>query len=232
MSRRGQDNLSGRILYEDNHLLALNKLPGELVQGDATGDLPLVEELRQFIKVRDAKPGNVFLQVIHRIDRPVSGAVLFAKTSKAVERMNALFRDRRVERTYWAIVEKQPPAMEGIVEGYMYRNARQNKSYMSKSERSGSKFASLRYCLVGASTNYYLLEVSLDTGRHHQIRCQLASIGCTIRGDLKYGARRSLPDGGINLHARSVSFLHPVAKEPVSVVAPPPADSLWDFFPR
>ena len=217
------DDLAGRILYEDNHILIINKKAGEIVQGDKTGDEPLGETLKAFIAMRDGKPGQVFMGVPHRIDRPVSGAVVFAKTSKALERLSAMFREGRVHKTYWALVCKAPKEKEALVEGWISRNERLNKSFFSVKPVPGAKEARLRYSHIADTDRYFLLEVELMTGRHHQIRCQLAALGCPIKGDLKYGAPRSNPDGGISLHARSVSFIHPVKKEPVDVTAPLPS---------
>ncbi|MDR2358394.1 MAG: RNA pseudouridine synthase [Prevotellaceae bacterium] len=221
---------SSVILYEDNHILAVNKRAGEIVQGDKTGDTPLCELLKQFIKERDHKPGNVFLGVPHRLDRPVSGVTLFAKTGKALERLNELFRNGGVHKIYWAIVKNPPAKDSDTLTHYLIRNEKQNKSYASGMPRQGAKEARLRYSLLAGGDNYHLLEVQLLTGRHHQIRCQLAAVGCPVKGDLKYGAPRSNPDGSISLHARSVAFEHPVKKEPVVIVAPAPADALWQWF--
>jgi len=217
------DDLSSRILYEDNHLLVINKRVGEIVQGDKTGDEPLSDTLKAFIAQRDSKPGRVFMGVPHRLDRPVSGIAIFAKTSKALERLNDMFREgegRRLQKTYWALVEKCPSPEEGELKHYLLRNEKQNKSYASDGPRDGAKEARLRYKLLGATERYFLVEVALLTGRHHQIRCQLAAIGCPIKGDLKYGARRSNRDGGISLHARSVRFEHPVRHEEIYIEAP------------
>jgi 23S rRNA pseudouridine1911/1915/1917 synthase len=218
------------ILFEDNHIIAVNKRPGDIVQGDKTGDKPLSELLKAFIKERDNKPGNVFMGVPHRLDRPVSGVVLFAKTGKALERLNELFRAGDMQKTYWAIVRNRPPKTEDLLVHYLRRNEKQNKSYASDKPGKDAKEAKLQYKLVASGDNYYLLEVTLLTGRHHQIRCQLAAIGLPIKGDLKYGAPRSNPDGSISLHARSISFVHPVKKEPVAIVAPVPDDKLWRWF--
>lgn len=217
------EDVEGRILYEDNHILIINKKAREIVQGDKTGDEPLGETLKAFIAMRDGKPGQVFMGVPHRIDRPVSGAVVFAKTSKALERLSAMFREGRVHKTYWALVCKAPKEKEALVEGWISRNERLNKSFFSVKPVPGAKEARLRYSHIADTDRYFLLEVELMTGRHHQIRCQLAALGCPIKGDLKYGAPRSNPDGGISLHARSVSFIHPVKKEPVDVTAPLPS---------
>ncbi|MDD6891555.1 MAG: RNA pseudouridine synthase [Bacteroidales bacterium] len=218
------------VVYEDNHLIIVNKRPSEIVQGDKTGDEPLSDTLKRYLKEKYAKPGNVFLGVTHRLDRPVSGLVVFAKTSKALSRLNEMFRAGEVKKTYWAIVKNCPPQEEGELVHYLVRNERQNKSYAYDKEVKGAKKAVLHYRLIGRSDNYYLLEVDLKTGRHHQIRCQLAKMGCPIKGDLKYGFPRSNPDGSICLHARCVRFVHPVSKEQVEVVAPVPEDNGWSFF--
>ena len=218
------------VVYEDNHIIIVNKTASEIVQGDKTGDVPLSETVKQYIKETYAKPGNVFLGVAHRLDRPVSGLVVFAKTSKALARLNDMFRGGEVKKTYWAIVKQCPPAEEGELVHYLVRNEKQNKSYAYDREVKGAKKAVLHYRLIGRSDNYYLLEVDLKTGRHHQIRCQLAKIGCPIKGDLKYGFPRSNPDGSICLHARTASFIHPVSKKPVEVTAPLPDGNLWKAF--
>ena len=217
------------VVYEDNHLIIVNKRPSEIVQGDKTGDEPLSDTLKRYLKEKYAKPGNVFLGVTHRLDRPVSGLVVFAKTSKALSRLNEMFRAGEVKKTYWAIVKNCPPQEEGELVHYLVRNERQNKSYAYDKEVKSAKKAVLHYRLIGRSDNYYLLEVDLKTGRHHQIRCQLAEMGCPIKGDLKYGFPRSNPDGSICLHARCVRFVHPVSKEQVEVVAPVPEDNGWSF---
>ncbi|MBO7492398.1 MAG: RNA pseudouridine synthase [Bacteroidales bacterium] len=223
MSQSNTDlaDISSRILYEDNHLLIVNKRAGEIVQGDKTGDEPLLERVRQYIKVSANKPGNVFCGLVHRIDRPVSGAVIFAKTSKALARMNALVKDRAMQKTYWAIVEQAPEEPEGTLVHYLRKNERTNTSEVSKVEREGWQRAELFYHLLASGDRYHLLEVDLHTGRHHQIRAQLSAIGCPIKGDLKYGAKRSNEDGSISLHARRVRFEHPVRHEMIEVVAPP-----------
>ena len=215
------------VIYEDNHLIAVNKTCREIVQGDKTGDQPLSEMLKAWLKKKYAKPGNVFIGVAHRLDRPVSGVVLFAKTSKALARLNTMFRDGKVKKTYWAIVKNRPPKDEDEVVNWLVRNENQNKSFAFDNERPGAKKAILHYRLVAASDRYFLIEIDLKTGRHHQIRCQLAHLGCPIRGDLKYGYPRSNRDGGISLHARSASFVHPVSQLPVQIVAPVPDDPLW-----
>ncbi len=221
-------NIQDRILYEDNHLIVINKLCGEIVQGDKTGDPSMIETIRAFIKERDAKPGNVFLEAIHRIDRPVSGLVVFAKTSKGLSRMNKLFHDGEVCKMYWAIVGNLPPQNTQLLKHYIVRNPEKNKSFAYTEPKPNRKEARLTYTVLGTTGRYYLLQVELHTGRHHQIRAQLAKIGLPIRGDLKYGAPRSNPDGGINLHAYSLTFTHPVTNEPIKIVAPPPNDTLWN----
>ena len=211
-------DLAARILYEDNHLIIFNKRAGEIVQGDKTGDEPLSETLKAFIAQRDGKPGQVFMGVPHRLDRPVSGVCLFAKTSKALERLNEMLRKGEIHKTYWAMTANKPPKAEDTLTDFLVRNEAQNKSYVSKS----GKEARLKYKLIQTTDRYFLLEVELFTGRHHQIRCQLAHIGCPIKGDLKYGAKRSNPDGGISLLARRIQFIHPVKKTEVDVTAPVP----------
>lgn len=215
------------VVYEDNHIIIVNKRSGEIVQGDKTGDEPLSETVKAYIKEAYHKPGNVFLGVVHRLDRPVSGLVVFAKTSKALSRLNEMFRVGDVHKTYWAIVKDKPAVEEGTLTHWLVRNEKQNKSYAYDREVPRSKKALLHYRLIGCTDRYSLLEVQLMTGRHHQIRCQLARMGCPIKGDLKYGAPRSNPDGSISLLARKVELVHPVSKEPVSVVAPVPDDNLW-----
>ena len=215
------------VVYEDNHIIAVNKTCREIVQGDKTGDMPLSEMLKIWLKEKYNKPGNVFVGVTHRLDRPVSGVVVFAKTSKALARLNEMFRKGEVKKTYWAIVKQRPPEPEGELVNWLVRNEKQNKSYVYDSERIHAKKAILHYRVIARSENYYLLEIDLKTGRHHQIRCQLAHMGCPIKGDLKYGADRSNPDGGISLHAHSAAFIHPVSKLPLQIVAPVPDDNLW-----
>lgn len=219
------------VLYEDNHLIIINKSGSEIVQSDKTGDVSLEDSLKLWIKEKYHKPGNVFLGVAHRLDRPVSGVVVFARTSKALTRLNEMFRNGEVHKTYLAIVKNAPREPEGTLEQYLVRNEQQNKSYVYDHERPGAKKAILHYRLVGRSDRYCLLEVDLKTGRHHQIRCQLAAMGCPIKGDLKYGFPRSNPGGGISLHARKISFIHPVSKELIEVTAPFPEDEpLWQCF--
>jgi len=218
------------VLYEDNHIIAVNKSNSDIVQVDKTGDEPLFEKVKQYIKEKYNKSGEAFLGVVHRLDRPVSGIVLFARTTKSLTRLNDMFKGKEIQKTYWAIVKNRPPKEEDTLENYLVRNEKQNKSYVYDKLVPNSKVASLTYKLISASTNYYLLEIDLHTGRHHQIRCQLAKIGCPIKGDLKYGFPRSNENGGICLHARKVSFIHPVKKELVEIVANPPDDSLWNSF--
>ena len=224
-----------QVLYEDNHIIAVSKTCHEIVQGDKTGDTPLSEIVKAYIKEKYQKPGEVFLGVTHRLDRPTTGVVLFARTSKALTRLNAMFQSHElIRKTYWAIVEK---AENGKVKGendeairlenYLWRNEKQNKSFVVKAGTKDAKRAVLTYKAIAHSDRYTLLEINLETGRHHQIRCQLAAIGCPIKGDLKYGAKRSNPDGGISLHARKIEFVHPVSKLPISITAPVPNDTLW-----
>ena len=215
------------VVYEDNHIIIVNKQSGEIVQGDKTGDRPLSELVKDYIKERYAKPGAVFLGVVHRLDRPVSGLVVFARTSKALTRLNKMFAEGEVHKTYWAIVKNRPKQPEATLENWLVRNEKQNKSYAYDKEKPGAKKAILKYKVIGQSDHYTLLEVQLMTGRHHQIRCQLAAMGCPIKGDLKYGAPRSNPDGSISLLSRRVEFVHPVSKEQICVEAPLPDDALW-----
>ena len=218
------------VVYEDNHIIVVNKTASEIVQGDKTGDTPLSETVKEYLQVKYNKPGTVFIGVTHRLDRPVSGLVVFAKTSKALSRLNDMFRLGDVKKTYWAVVKERPKELEGELIHWMVRNEKQNKSYAYDTEKPNSKKAILRYKLIGHSQNYHLLEVDLQTGRHHQIRCQLAKMGCPIKGDLKYGSPRSNPDGSICLHARRVRFIHPVSKEMIDLTAPLPAGNLWNGF--
>lgn len=219
-----------KIQYEDNHLIIVNKEVGELVQGDETGDRTLADDVKEYLKVTYNKPGNVYLGIPHRLDRPTSGIVVYAKTEKALVRLNDMFRGSGVKKTYWAIVDRLPLKEEATLVHYIVRNSANNKSIAYPVEKNGSKIAKLSYKLLKSSDKYHLLEVDLHTGRHHQIRAQLAAIGLHIKGDLKYGAARSNPDGGICLHARRISFIHPVKKEEVTVVAPVPNDTLWKYF--
>lgn len=218
------------ILYEDNHLLIVNKRSSDIVQGDKTGDISLDKLMKAFIKERDAKPGEVFMGIPHRLDRPVTGAVILAKTSKALSRMALMFKEKEVEKIYHAIVVEAPQPEAGTLEHYLTRNTKQNKSYVHQKEVPNSKLARLHYRLLSSSDHYHLLEVVLETGRHHQIRAQLADIGCVIKGDRKYGARRSNKNGGISLHARSVRFIHPVRKESLEVTAPYPRMDIFPVF--
>ncbi|MDD3736957.1 MAG: RluA family pseudouridine synthase [Bacteroidales bacterium] len=218
------------ILYEDNHIIIVNKRSSDLVQGDGTGDESLDNIVREYIKEKYNKPGDVFLGVIHRLDRPVSGCVVYARTSKALTRLSELFRSREVRKTYWAIVSDRPPAEEGELSNYLKKNEKQNKSYVYDNEVKGSKGATLSYRILARSERYYLLEIDLHTGRHHQIRAQLAAAGCPVRGDLKYGARRSNEGGGISLHSRRVTFIHPVKKLEITAEAPLPDDRIWKLF--
>ncbi|WP_350288328.1 RNA pseudouridine synthase [uncultured Croceitalea sp.] len=217
-----------QVIYEDNHLIVVNKRPGDIVQGDKTGDTPLSEIVKQFLKSKYNKPGNVFLGVVHRLDRPTSGIVVFAKTSKALPRLNKLFSEGKTKKTYWAVVDKIPENKEDTLTHWLVRNPKQNKSYGHKNEVPHSKKAILDYRLIQKLDNYTLLEIDLKTGRHHQIRAQLAAIGSIIKGDLKYGSARSNKDGSIHLHSRSLAFEHPVKKELVEFIAEPPNDAIWN----
>ena len=219
-----------QILYEDNHIIVINKNVGDLVQGDKTGDLSLKDIISEFIKQRDKKPGNVFLGVTHRIDRPVSGVVIFAKTSKALTRLNKIFQNKEIDKKYWALVKNKPPHLTGRLEHYLIKNQEKNVSRAYDKMRQGTKKAVLNYKILAESDKYCLLEVDLETGRHHQIRVQLTKIGSPIKGDLKYGYPRSNPDKGISLHARSIEFIHPVKKENIKIIAPVPDNNLWKFF--
>jgi 23S rRNA pseudouridine1911/1915/1917 synthase len=215
-------------LFEDNHLIVINKRPGDIVQGDKTGDMPLSEVVKEYIAEKYNKPGAVYLGVVHRLDRPTSGIVVFARTSKALARLNKMFSERETEKIYWAVVKNAPPNTADTLTHYLKRNPKQNKSYAHIKEVPESKKAVLHYKLLKKLDNYYLLEVVLETGRHHQIRSQLSAIGCPIKGDLKYGFDRSNADGSIHLHAKKLSFIHPVQKEEISIEAPPPVDSIWN----
>lgn len=220
--------IDGRILHIDNHLIIVNKLPGELTQGDRTGDRTLADDIKAYLKERFGKPGNVYLGIVHRLDRPTSGAVVYARTEKALSRMEALFQKSLVRKTYWAAVDRRPAEDSGLMVDHLYHDAASNKSRVVPEGTPGAKEARLSYVWLCSSERYHLLQIELLTGRHHQIRAQLAARGIHIKGDLKYGARRSDPGGGIHLHARSVEFEHPVSHQMVSVVAPPPADPVWD----
>ncbi len=218
------------ILYEDNHIIAVNKKAGQIVQGDKTGDIPLSETVKQYIKQKYNKPGEVYIGVTHRLDRPVSGVILFARTSKALTRLNELFRTKEAKKTYLAICSNKPPKDSDRLTGNIFRNTKQNKSYMREKESAETKSAILDYKVIAKSERYYLLQINLHTGRHHQIRCQLAHMGCPIRGDLKYGYVRSNDNGGINLHASEISFIHPVKKELLTIKAPLPDEKIWKIF--
>ena len=218
------------VVYEDNHIIIVNKQSGEIVQGDKTGDRPLSDIVKDYIKEKYQKPGAVFLGVVHRLDRPVSGLVVFARTSKALTRLNKMFAEGEVHKTYWALVKNAPQKTEDTLTHWLVRNEKQNKSYAYATEKPNAKKAILKYRLIGKSDNYSLLEVQLMTGRHHQIRCQLAAMGCPIKGDLKYGAPRSNPDDSISLQSHRVEFIHPVSKERITVEAPLPDDPLWQAF--
>lgn len=216
------------VLYEDNHIIAVNKTCNEIVQGDKTGDTPLSETVKAYIKAKYNKPGEVFLGVTHRLDRPTSGVVLFARTSKALTRLNEMFKSHeQIRKTYWAIVQGAPTQPEARLENWLIRNEKQNKSYIAQPGAKDAKQAVLSYKTLVKGEHYSLLEINLETGRHHQIRCQLAAIGCPVKGDLKYGAKRSNPDGGICLHARQIAFVHPVSKQDICIVAPVPEDDIW-----
>lgn len=220
------DNL--KILYEDNHLIAVFKRPGDISQGDKTGDIPLGDILKEFIKIRDSKPGNVFMGTIHRIDRPTSGLLIYAKTSKGLEKMNQTFRDKDVQKTYWAIVEGKLSQKEGIIDNYLLKNEKQNKSYVVSKDKNGAKQAKSKYKVLTEGDRYTLVEVEIETGRHHQIRCHLSSLNHAIKGDVKYGARRSNKDLSIDLLAREISFMHPIKKEVVTITSPLPESSIWE----
>jgi 23S rRNA pseudouridine1911/1915/1917 synthase len=222
--------LQNRILYEDNHLIVVNKLPSEIIQADKTGDQTLTELVKLYLKEKYNKPGDVFLGTVHRIDRPVSGVVLFARTSKALKRMNEMIKNREVEKKYWAIVKNEPPELEGSLVHYLKKDEQKNKSFAYLKPINYSKEAKLSYVVIAKSDEYYLLEVNLVTGRHHQIRAQLSKIGCPIKGDLKYGFPRSNPNASISLHARSIEFAHPVQKTSLKIVCNPPDDVLWNYF--
>ena len=218
------------VLYEDNHIIIVNKASGEIVQGDKTGDKPLSEIVKEYLKEKYNKPGNVFCGVTHRLDRPTTGIVVFAKTSKALSRLNEMFRYDKVDKIYWAIVKNSPPKLEDTLVHWLKKNEKNNKSTAFANEKQGTKNAEMHYKIIGTSENYLLLEIDLETGRHHQARTQLAKIGSPIKGDLKYGAKRSNADGSISLHARGISFIHPVSNTKIEVTAPVPEDNLWQSF--
>lgn len=232
-SMTSMTDISDRVLYEDNHIIIVNKLPGEIVQADKTGDITLMDDVRTYLKEKYSKPGNVFLGLPHRLDRPTSGIVVLAKTDKALGRLSGMFRDGKISKHYWAVVDRPLPEPSGELHHYIFRDASKNKSFAYSSpdrRRKDLQEARLEYRTIGQSERYTLLEINLLTGRHHQIRAQLAACGVHIKGDLKYGFPRSNPDGGICLHSREVSFIHPVSREPVHAVAPVPADPIWSFF--
>lgn len=218
------------ILYEDNHLIAVYKMVSDLVQGDRTGDITLADRVKEYIGKKYNKPGDVFLGVAHRIDRPVSGVVLFARTSKALERLNVMFKEKTIDKRYYALVKERPPAESGTLKHFIKKNETKNRSYVFDQQVNGSKGASLSYSVAGHFNRFYLLEINLHSGRSHQIRCQLAHVGCPIKGDLKYGFGKSNDDGGISLHAYSVSLIHPVKKEPLKIIAPLPKNDIWPQF--
>jgi 23S rRNA pseudouridine1911/1915/1917 synthase len=222
--------VSQQVLFEDNHIIIVNKLPSQIIQGDKTGDIPLSDLLKDYIKIKYSKPGEVFLGVVHRLDRPVSGVTIFARTSKALSRLNEMLKNHQINKTYWAVVKNQPPEAEGRLINFLSRDESRNKSFVVSENTKNAQRAELTYRLLNKSHSYFLLEVDLLTGRHHQIRTQLSAIGCPIKGDLKYGFSRSNPDGSIHLHARKISFLHPVKKELISITADPPTDPVWNFF--
>lgn len=217
-----------QVLFEDNHIIVINKRAGDITQGDKTGDKPLSEVVKEYLKEKNNKPGNVFIGVVHRLDRPTSGIVIFAKTSKALERLNKSLRDKEIQKTYWAVATKNAVPQKQTLINFLTKNPKNNKSNVCKENAQGAKKAILHYNIIQELNNYFLFEVTLETGRHHQIRVQLSNIGCVIKGDLKYGAKRSNPDGSIHLHARKINFIHPVKKEPVTIVAPVPNDSIWE----
>lgn len=217
-----------QVLYEDNHIIIINKRAGDIVQGDRTGDMPLSDVVKAFLKDKYNKPGNVYLGVVHRLDRPTTGIVLFAKTSKALPRLNKLFAEKKAQKTYWAIVKNAPPKIKATLTNWLKKNPKTNKSTAYRKETPGSKKAILHYKLIRSLDNYHLLEVELETGRHHQIRSQLAAIGSPIKGDLKYGFDRSNKDASIHLHSRRLQFTHPVSKEAIDITAPMPKDPIWD----
>lgn len=222
--------LQQNILFEDNHIIIVNKLPSQIVQGDKTGDVTLADLVKDYIKAKYNKPGEVFLGVVHRLDRPVSGAVIFARTSKSLTRLNALIKNREVQKTYWAVVKNKPPTLSDTLIDFLRRDEARNKSFIATEKTKGAQKASLTYTLFASSDNYHLLKIDLHTGRHHQIRAQLSGIGCPIKGDLKYGYPRSNSDGSIHLHAVKLEFIHPVSNSRIFIVAETPHDPIWDYF--
>ncbi len=229
MSNKILSNKSNlQVLYDDNHVIVVNKRAGDIVQGDKTGDKPLSDVVKEYIKDKYNKPGNVYLGTVHRLDRPTTGIVVFAKTSKALTRLNKLFASKDISKTYWAVVDNEPPKSQDTLINWLKKNPKNNKSYAHIKEVKDSKKAILHYQLLKKLQRYFLLEINLETGRHHQIRCQLSNLGCTIKGDLKYGANRSNKDASIHLHAREIQFVHPVSKEDINIMAPLPKDPVWD----
>jgi 23S rRNA pseudouridine1911/1915/1917 synthase len=228
MSKLVSNKSNLQILHEDNHIIVINKRVGDIVQGDKTGDKPLSDIVKEYIKEKYNKPGDVYLGVVHRLDRPTTGIVVFARTSKALERLNKMFSERETQKTYWAVIKNRPEKKEDNLVHFLVRNEKNNTSKAHLKEVPSSKKASLDYKIIKELNNYFALEINLHTGRHHQIRAQLAAIGCPIKGDLKYGFDRSNPDGGIHLHARKLTFIHPVTKEEISLVAPTPSDAIWN----
>jgi len=217
-----------QVLFEDNHILIVNKRAGDITQGDKTGDKPLNDVVKEYIKDKYNKPGNVFIGTVHRLDRPTSGVVIFARTSKALERLNKMLREKSIQKTYWALVKNKPKKTKDTLINFLKKDSKKNKSFVYKKEIDGSKKAILHYSVLKNLDNYTLLEIDLETGRHHQIRTQLATIGCPIKGDLKYGFARSNKDGSISLHARKIEFVHPVSKEHIKIIAPTPTDVVWN----
>lgn len=217
-----------QVLFEDNHLIIVNKRAGDITQGDKTGDKPLNEVVKEYVKVKYNKPGNVFIGTVHRLDRPTSGIVIFARTSKALERLNKMLRDKTINKTYWALVKNKPKKERDTLTNFLKKDPKKNKSFVYKKEIDGSKKATLHYKVIQKLENYTLLEIDLETGRHHQIRTQLSNIGSPIKGDLKYGFPRSNKDGSISLHARKINFIHPVSKEEIKLTAPTPKDVIWN----
>ncbi len=224
--------MENEVLFEDNHIIIINKRPSDIVQGDKTGDICLVDMAKAYIKEKYAKPGDVFLGLVHRIDRPVSGAVILARTSKALSRLNEMLKNHEIKKTYWAVVKNKPPQQKGHLVDFLLKNEKKNKSFVVKETQKGALKAELDYRVLAKSDNYYLLEVELITGRHHQIRAQLSNMGCPVKGDLKYGFDRSNKDASIHLHSRRIEMLHPVKKEPMVVIAPTPDDPIWNYFIR
>lgn len=228
MSKTLSNKSNLQVLYEDNHIIIVNKRAGDIVQGDKTGDKPLSDVVKEFLKDKYSKPGNVYLGVTHRLDRPTTGIVVFSKTSKALPRLNKLFSEKKVTKTYWAVVKKRPEQENATLINWLKKNPKNNKSTAYNHEIKDGKKAILHYEIIKQLNNYYLLEVNLETGRHHQIRCQLSSVGSPIKGDLKYGFNRSNKDASIHLHSRKIEFIHPVSKDLISIVAPTPSDAIWD----